>query len=232
MKRICLLTLAALALVTYSCKNAKTENAAVEEPFTEILGELDPKWVGDSVKVVIQDGLSEESHTYPVLDNMFAFSVPTDRMKIGGFILSYDGGVIGRFFIPEGGRIRVNVDSKGHVKVAPEKENSLTEKYMKMVDELDDIKYGMARKNNALAEKNHFTEEQRDSLRLIVDNMLTEKVKEQAYKIARTNRDDILGVLAVTNLLDQVDSREIRAILKEMSPAVRNHPAIPDSLKN
>jgi len=227
MKRAVLILLAVMALSMTSCKNTKK---TIEDPFTDLIGELDPKWEGDSIRIIIQNGVGEEYSSYEIRNNKFEIPVPTNKMNLGGFVISYDGGLVGRYFIPEGGTIRIHLDPHAKITVVSDKENSLTKQYRDMTEELEDLKYGMVRENNAKIKELNLSDEQADSLRAIADQILMDKIKEQALKTAKTNRDNILGVLAILNLYNQIDERQLHSIMKKMSPEVLNHPAIRDSI--
>ena len=231
MKKIAVI-LAIIATVAVSCRTRETTKTETEFPTTELQGEFDPMCMADTIRIYIGDGVEEEEYSYPILDNMFAVSLPTDRMKLGQFIITYDNGIVSRFFIPEGGKIKITMNSKGHVDISAERENSLTLQYLKMSDELSRMKYGMVRQNDSLAKARNYNEMQIDSLRQISQKKLEDRLREQALTTVKSNKDNILGVLGLMNLLDVSGADAVRPLLKEMDPVVQNSPSIPDSLKN
>lgn len=233
MKRICLL-MAVLAFA--ACQsNVKKDAGESLNPRTELIGQLDKGCLGDSITIALMDGIHEDKFmTYPIFDDMFAIPLETDIMTLGSMLITYDGGVSTSWFVPEGGKIFVNMTERGKITVTTEKENSLTKQYIKMAKDHDRFKTGFIHKVDSISKSRGYSLAQKDSLGNVMMPEARAFIREQAMRTVKDpkNKGNILGVLSILNLLQNADFEEVKAVFREMDPVVRNHPALPDSLKN
>lgn len=232
MKRICLL-LAVLCMA--ACQTNVKNTSEALDPRTEIIGELDKGCLGDSVRIMLMDGIHEnEIHSYPIFDEIFAIPLKTDLMTLCSVLITYDGGASTDYFIPEGGKIYVKMNRRGGIRVSTDKKNSLTEYYGKMCKDISDLKWSSIHRADSIATAKGYSEEQKDSMMAIVGTKVDEFFKKQAVAAIKDplTSNNIIGLTALMNLQGMMDLEELKALYKGMGPAVQSHPAIPDSLKN
>ena len=231
---------ASLALTAFmiSCRNdsagsnsAKTE---VLNPRTELIGRLDRGCLGDSIQVMLMDGVGEGTlKSYPIYDEMFAIPLETNPMLLGSFAITYDGGISSDYFIPEGGKIFIGLNKKGKISIETEVKDSRTQCYRQMAKSLSNKHFSYLHEMDSLAKARGYSNEQKDSLRATLTPVMNEYLKSQALHAAKDpkNKNNIIGITAIMNLLDVADIEQVRAVYKTMGPDVLNHPAVPDSLK-
>ena len=231
MKKI-VLGIALLGMLAGACGRVSESKKTEEEPFTELLGELEPGSLGDSVMVHIGNGEDDTVATYPILDDMFAVILKTDRMKAGSIMIKYDEGISSGFFIPEGGKIRIRMDREGRVRIDHEsKKSSLTKEYVTLSEESDRLYYGLIRERDSVAKAEGLTGERYDSLDASFEKVFNERTMEQSLEVLKKHPDDVLGVLAIKNMLSAGGASKAREMIGCLSEEARNHPSLPDSLK-
>ncbi|MGN1215836.1 MAG: hypothetical protein ACI4TJ_06275 [Candidatus Cryptobacteroides sp.] len=231
MKKTLIFAIALGVLLVSACGRKTGKKAMQEAPVTELLGELEEGCLGDSVFVYTGNGVDDEYTAYPILDEMFAITLDTDRMKTGSLMIRYDGGISNGFFVPEGGKIRVRMDKNGKVTIIPPRKNSITEDFSRLSRESTNLSFSLVRQRDSIARADGITGEKWDSLDAAFKKRFDDRIREQSLDVLERHGDDVLGVIAVANILgiDGVDAA--RKVMPKLSEEAQKHPSLPDSLK-
>lgn len=231
MKKTLIFAIALGALLVSACGRNTGETAVQEAPFTELLGELEEGCLGDSVFVYTGNGADDEYTAYPILDEMFAITLDTDRMKSGSLIIRYDGGISNGFFVPEGGKIRVRMNKNGKVTIIPPRKNSISEDFSRLSHESTNLSFSLVRQRDSIAKADGLTGEKWDSLDAAFKKRFDDTIRKQSLEVLEKHGDDVLGVIAVGNILGIDGMDAARKAMTKLSEDAKKHPSLPDSLK-
>lgn len=231
MKKTLIFAIALGALLLSACGRNTGEKAMQEESFTELLGELEEGCLGDTVIVYTCNGTDEEYAAYPILDEMFAITLKTDRMTTGSLLIRHDGGLSSGFFVPEGGKIRIRMNKKGKVTVIPPRSNSITEDFSKLSHDSSNAWFVLVQQRDSIAKAEGLTGERLDSLNDAFKNKYNDLIRKQSLAVLKKHGDDVLGLIAINNILELDGADAARKLMKGLSEEARQHPSIPDSLK-
>ncbi|MGN0202235.1 MAG: hypothetical protein ACI399_04950 [Candidatus Cryptobacteroides sp.] len=232
MKKTVLIAIALGLLLASACGGRQEKKKTIqEEPITELLGELEEGCLGDSVIVYTCDGVNEEYTAYPIIDEMFAVNLKTDRMTTGSIMILYDGGLSNGFFVPEGGKIRFRMNKRGKVTISTPRGNSISEDYSNLSRESSNLHFRLVRQRDSVAKADGLTGESLDSLDALFKGKYDDVIRKQSLETLKKHGDDVLGVIAINNILVLDGADAARKLMTGLSEEAKNHPAIPDSLK-
>ena len=217
-----LLTIAAIA--AFSSCQSKT---------TKIAGEFPAGTKADSIRIWMMDGNEMDTiYRFAVKGDKVDYSVPTDKMKLGMVLVSYDGGASTGYFIPEGGTIAISMGSDGSLNFKSGKKNSLTDCYSRMNDELMGLSNQAQKDYAALEAKGAMTQDQKDSANAAREKMLMAKMKEQSISVIKKNKDNAIGLMAIYNLMSLSKPEEVKEYVAGMKPVIRDRQEIKKFLEN
>ena len=124
----------------------------------------------------------EEYAAYPILDEMFAITLKTDRMTTGSILIRQDGGLYSGFFVPEGGKIRIRMNKKGKVTFIPPRSNSITEDFSKLSHDSSNAWFVLVQQRDSIAKAEGLTGERLDSLNDAFKNKYNDLIRNSRWQ--------------------------------------------------
>ena len=123
------------------------------------------------------------------------------------------------------------MNKKGKVTVIPPRSNSITEDFSKLSHDSSNAWFVLVQQRDSIAKAEGLTEERLDSLNDAFKNKYNDLIRKQSLAVLKKHGDDVLGLIAINNILELDGADAARKLMKGLSEEARQHPSIPDSLK-
>jgi len=214
MKRIRASLIILAAALAVSCNNSVSET-------TEVSGELLAGSQADSIKVNILNGRSmETAYVFPVVNDHFEFTVPTDDMKLA--VVTLKGVARSASFVPEGVPMKILMAKDGSLRVTPQGKETLTEAYNSLSKNVKEYQKVLADDLNAVIKENNYNRAERDSIVHVYSLELTKYMENLCRDLALSNTDNAVGLMSVLSLSTIVSKEDLAPVVSKMDKCIRN----------